>query len=192
MTLKLVIGNKNYSSWSMRPWLALRANNIAFEEIFIPLYTGEADKKRILGFTRSGKVPALLDGDVTVWDSLAIIEYAAERFPASAAVARGSRQPRPCALDLGGDAFGLCGAAQRMRHEPAPAGRRHRAVGGCARRHRAGPADLDRMPRALRPVRAVPVWRLRRRRCHVRAGGAPLSDLCHRGGARGARTIWMR
>ena len=41
MTLKLVIGNKNYSSWSMRPWLALRANNIAFEEIFIPLYTGD-------------------------------------------------------------------------------------------------------------------------------------------------------
>jgi glutathione S-transferase len=81
MTLKLVIGNKNYSSWSMRPWLALRANDITFEEIFIPLYTGEADKKRILGFTRSGKVPALLDGDVTVWDSLAIIEYAAERFP---------------------------------------------------------------------------------------------------------------
>jgi glutathione S-transferase len=81
MTLKLVIGNKNYSSWSMRPWLALRANDIAFEEICIPLYTGEADKKRILGFTRSGKVPALLDGEVTIWDSLAIIEYAAERFP---------------------------------------------------------------------------------------------------------------
>jgi glutathione S-transferase len=81
MTLKLVIGNKNYSSWSMRPWLALRANKIAFEEIFIPLYTGDADKQRILSFTRSGKVPALIDGDVTVWDSLAIIEYLAERFP---------------------------------------------------------------------------------------------------------------
>jgi glutathione S-transferase len=81
MALKLVIGNKNYSSWSMRPWLALRANHIAFEEIFIPLYTGDTDKKRILGFTQSGKVPALLDDDVTIWDSLAIIEYAAERFP---------------------------------------------------------------------------------------------------------------
>jgi glutathione S-transferase len=81
MALKLVIGNKNYSSWSMRPWLALTANNIAFDEVFIPLYTGDADKKRILGFTRSGKVPALVDGDVTVWDSLAIIEYVAERFP---------------------------------------------------------------------------------------------------------------
>ena len=81
MTLKLVIGNKNYSSWSMRPWLALRANNIAFEEIFIPLYTGAADKQRILDVTRSGKVPALVDGDITVWDSLAIIEYLAERSP---------------------------------------------------------------------------------------------------------------
>jgi glutathione S-transferase len=81
MALKLVIGNKNYSSWSMRPWLALRACNIAFEEVFIPLYTGEADKKRILAFTHSGKVPALVDGDITVWDSLAIIEYVAERFP---------------------------------------------------------------------------------------------------------------
>src|SRR5450759_1852926 len=81
MALNLVIGNKNYSSWSMRPWLALKANNIAFEEIFIPLYTGQADKNRILGFTHSGKVPVLIDGDVTVWDSLAIIEYVAERFP---------------------------------------------------------------------------------------------------------------
>jgi glutathione S-transferase len=62
MTLKLVIGNKNYSSWSMRPWLALRANDIAFEEVFIPLYTGEADKQRILDVTPSGKVPALVDG----------------------------------------------------------------------------------------------------------------------------------
>jgi glutathione S-transferase len=80
MALQLVIGNKNYSSWSMRPWLALRANRIAFEEVFIALYTGEADKKKILGFTRSGKVPVLIDGDVTIWDSLAIIEYVAERF----------------------------------------------------------------------------------------------------------------
>src|SRR6202012_4417789 len=81
MTLKLVIGNKNYSSWSMRPWLALRANDIAFEEIFIPLYTDAADKQRILDVSRAGKVPALVDGNITVWDSLAIIEYLAERFP---------------------------------------------------------------------------------------------------------------
>src|ERR1700744_4225547 len=81
MPLKLVIGNKNYSSWSMRPGLALRANDIPFEEVFIPLYTGAADKQRILDVSRSGKVPILVDGDVTIWDSLAIIEYVAERFP---------------------------------------------------------------------------------------------------------------
>ena len=79
--LKLVIGNKNYSSWSMRPWLALRANNVPFEEVFIPLYTDQADKDRILSVSDSGKVPALIDGGVTVWDSLAIIEYLAEKFP---------------------------------------------------------------------------------------------------------------
>jgi glutathione S-transferase len=77
-----VIGNKNYSSWSMRPWLAMRASGIAFEEVFIPLYTEDkADKDRILSFSRAGKVPALVDGDITVWDSLSIIEYLAERFP---------------------------------------------------------------------------------------------------------------
>jgi glutathione S-transferase len=69
--LKLVIGNKNYSSWSMRPWLALRANDIPFDEVFIPLYTDNP----------ADKVPALVDCDVTVWDSLAIIEYLAEKFP---------------------------------------------------------------------------------------------------------------
>lgn len=81
MSLTLVIGNKNYSSWSMRPWIALRAAGITFEEVVIPLYTGDDSKRRILEFTPSGKVPTLIDGDVTVWDSLAIIEYAAERFP---------------------------------------------------------------------------------------------------------------
>jgi glutathione S-transferase len=80
MALKLVIGNKNYSSWSMRPWLALRAKDIPFDEVFIPLYTGEADKRRLLEVSDSGKVPALIDGDITVWDSLAIMEYLAERF----------------------------------------------------------------------------------------------------------------
>jgi glutathione S-transferase len=81
MALTLVIGNKNYSSWSMRPWLALKACDIAFDEVSIPLYTGDADKQRILKFSRAGKVPVLVDGDVTIWDSLAIIEYIAERFP---------------------------------------------------------------------------------------------------------------
>ena len=81
MPLTLVIGNKNYSSWSMRPWLALRGAGISFDEVVIPLYTGDDSTSRIRAFTPSGKVPVLIDGDVTVWDSLAIVEYAAERFP---------------------------------------------------------------------------------------------------------------
>jgi glutathione S-transferase len=80
--LKLAIGNKNYSSWSMRPWLALRANDIPFAETLIPLYTANpADKEQILSFSRAGKVPVLVDGETVVWDSLAIIEYIAECYP---------------------------------------------------------------------------------------------------------------
>src|SRR6267154_1352188 len=164
MALQLVIGNKNYSSWSMRPWLALRANHIAFDEVFIPLYTGDDDKKRILSFTHSGKVPALIDGDVTIWDSLAIIEYLAEGVP----------EARLWPED-------------RARHEPASAGRRHNVVGGCMRQRRAHSANLGRVPRALRQVRAVPVRSLWRRGRDVCAGGASLLHLCHSSGARGAR-----
>jgi glutathione S-transferase len=81
MALTLVIGNKNYSSWSLRPWIALKGASIPFDEVVIPLYTGDADKQRILSYSKAGKVPVLIDGPITVWDSLAIIEYAAERFP---------------------------------------------------------------------------------------------------------------
>lgn len=78
--LTLIIGNKNYSSWSMRPWLALKHTGAPFREVRIPLYTPES-KPQILAYSPSGKVPALRDGDLTVWDSLAVCEYLAERFP---------------------------------------------------------------------------------------------------------------
>src|SRR5438874_1768052 len=84
MPLTLVIGNKNYSSWSMRPWLMLKAAGLPFEEVNISLYTGPADKQRILDYSPAGKVPILIDGGVTTWDSLAIIEYLADRFPDAA------------------------------------------------------------------------------------------------------------
>jgi glutathione S-transferase len=80
MSMTLVIGNKNYSSWSLRPWLFLKYHGIAFEEIRISLYQADS-KSRILGFSPSGKVPVLIDGGLKVWDSLAIMEYLAERFP---------------------------------------------------------------------------------------------------------------
>jgi glutathione S-transferase len=78
--LTLVIGNKNYSSWSLRPWLVLRQAGIPFEEVRIPLYTPESTSA-LAAWSPSGKVPALHDGDIRVWDSLAICEYLNERFP---------------------------------------------------------------------------------------------------------------
>ncbi|WP_225770750.1 glutathione S-transferase family protein [Inquilinus sp. Marseille-Q2685] len=78
--MRLVIGNKRYSSWSLRPWLALAHHGVAFEEVLIPLYR-DGSKEAILRHSPSGKVPALIDGGTTVWDSLAILEYLAERFP---------------------------------------------------------------------------------------------------------------
>lgn len=81
--LKLVIANKLYSSWSMRPWLVLRAFAIPFEEIVIPLRQPDS-RARVLEYSPSGKVPALIDGDQTIWESLAIIETIAESFPGMA------------------------------------------------------------------------------------------------------------
>lgn len=78
--LTLLIGNKNYSSWSLRPWLAMKQAGLEFEEIRIPLYQPGASEK-IRQYSPSGKVPALLHGSITVWDSLAILEYLAETFP---------------------------------------------------------------------------------------------------------------
>ena len=80
MSLTLVIGNKNYSSWSMRPWLALAHHKVPFEEIVINIYADDA-KKRILEHSPAGKVPILKDGNVTIWDTLAILEYLADKFP---------------------------------------------------------------------------------------------------------------
>jgi len=74
----LVIGNKNYSSWSLRPWLAMKVLGIPFEEKRIPLY-GPDSKRELLQFSPAGKVPCLVDGALRVWDSLAILEYLAER-----------------------------------------------------------------------------------------------------------------
>ena len=75
--LKLIIGNKAYSSWSMRGWLACRQSGLDYEEIVVPLYDAEWDRRREGDefAPSSGKVPILWDGDVVVWDSLAIIEY---------------------------------------------------------------------------------------------------------------------
>jgi glutathione S-transferase len=78
----IYIGNKNYSSWSLRAWLMVKLAGIPFEEVLIPLYEPQS-RSEILRHSPSGKVPSLVHGDVTVWESLAIGEYLAELFPAA-------------------------------------------------------------------------------------------------------------
>jgi glutathione S-transferase len=80
MSLTLVIGTRRYSSWSLRPGLALKATGAAFATIEIALRQPDT-KARILEHSPSGKVPVLTDGDMLVWDSLAICDHVAERFP---------------------------------------------------------------------------------------------------------------
>ncbi len=79
---ELVIGNKAYSSWSLRVWLALRHISVPFTEIRLAMDTPEF-KSRVRKYSPTGKVPLLKHGDLTIWDSIAICEYLAERFPAA-------------------------------------------------------------------------------------------------------------
>ncbi len=84
--LKLYIGNKNYSSWSMRAWVLLKQAGIAFEEVMVRFDSFDENahssfKRTLKTLTPTGKVPVLVDGDLAVWDTLAIAEYLAEQFP---------------------------------------------------------------------------------------------------------------
>lgn len=78
--LTLVIGSKNYSSWSLRPWLAMKQAGLEFDEIRIALDT-PTSLQEIRQYSPAGKVPILLDNGLTIWDSLAICEYLAEHYP---------------------------------------------------------------------------------------------------------------
>lgn len=81
---KLYIGSKNYSSWSLRPWVLMRQTGIAFDEVLVPFdsFAPQSQFKQTLqGISPTGKVPVLVDGDLVVWDTLAIAEYLAEQHP---------------------------------------------------------------------------------------------------------------
>ncbi len=82
--LKLFVGNKNYSSWSMRPWVLMRQADISFEEVMVRFDAFDAQsqfKQVISRISPVAKVPVLVDGDLAIWDTLAIAEYLAEQFP---------------------------------------------------------------------------------------------------------------
>lgn len=78
--MKLYIGNKKYSSWSMRPWIGMRVKGIEFEEVLVP-FDMAAGNPEFQKFSPTGKVPCLVDGDLTIPESLAILEYAADKYP---------------------------------------------------------------------------------------------------------------
>jgi glutathione S-transferase len=78
--MKLIMGNKNYSSWSMRPWIAMKVAGIEFDEEIIPLRQHDT-KSQILMRSPAGKLPILMDGSVVVWESTAILEYLNDKFP---------------------------------------------------------------------------------------------------------------
>jgi len=91
MSLTLVIGNKNYSSWSLRAWLAMKQAGIAFNESSVLLARPES-REKILRYSPSGRVPCLIDGELTVFDSLAVCEYVNEQH------AHGTLWPRDVAM----------------------------------------------------------------------------------------------
>lgn len=78
--IRLFIANKNYSSWSFRPWIAMKVKGIDFEEVLTP-FDDDAGNPRFREFSPTGKVPTLVDGDTRIWESLAILEYLADLFP---------------------------------------------------------------------------------------------------------------
>lgn len=109
--LHLIIANKNYSSWSMRPWLVMTACGLSFRETVILLDQPDT-AQRIREHTRSGRVPVLHHGDITVWESLAIIEYLAETFP-TAGVWPKSAKPRAVARAVSSEMHASFAALRR-------------------------------------------------------------------------------
>jgi glutathione S-transferase len=179
----LVVGNKNYSSWSLRGFLAARAAGVAFDEALVRL-SEPGSKDELLKHSPAGKVPVLKHGDRVIWDSLAIIEYLAEVRPQAGLwpADPGARaHARSVAAEMHAG-FGALRAAMPMNlRKSLPGKGRGRDVAEDIERicH-----DLGRLPGNLRRRRRLPVRRLLRRRRHVHAGCDPFSHL--RGRARRA------
>jgi glutathione S-transferase len=145
MSLTLVIGNKNYSSWSLRPWLAMKQAGLAFDEMRISLRQ-PGTTARILEYSPSGRVPCLVDGSLTVWDSLAICEYVNEQY------AGGSLWPR----DVGARARARAVSAEM--HSGFAAVRTHLSMDIRGRYPERGAAALARPDVAAEVARIHALW----------------------------------
>ncbi len=152
----LVIGNKNYSSWSLRPWLAMRQANIPFHEALVPL-SREESAAAIASHSPSGKVPALKHGTRVIWDSLAILEYIAEEVPEA------RRWPEDR------EARAVARAVAAEMHSGFPAVRRHMPMN-----LRKSLPGLGRGPGVEREIaRISALWRDCRERFGEPGGGGP-------------------
>ena len=114
--MHLTIGNKNYSSWSFRPWFAMKVAGIPFDETVISLNAPDF-KERLLKISGTGKVPTLVDGEVKVWESLAILEYLAESGSGGETMARGPIGASPRAGDRERNACGFRAVAASVPDE---------------------------------------------------------------------------
>ena len=179
--LTLVIGNKNYSSWSMRPWVAAVAFGIPFNEVRILLDQPETSAI-IARFSHAGRVPVLVAGEISVWDSLAICEYLAEQFPdlhmwpqdvAARAMARS------ITAEMHSGFAGLRSAMSMNIQASLTRPRPHQRSPG---RHRPHLRNLGRLPVAFRPPRIL-VRRFFHRRRVFRAGRDALQNLRRVAGA---------
>jgi glutathione S-transferase len=141
MSLTLVIGNKNYSSWSLRPWLAMKQAGIAFNESNVLLARPET-KEKILRYSPSGRVPCLIDGELTVFDSLAVCEYVNEQH------ADGTLWPRDVAMRAQARSMVAemhSGFAALRTHMPMDIRSRHADKGQTALRREDVAADVARI-----------------------------------------------
>jgi glutathione S-transferase len=154
VTRALVIGNRNYSSWSLRAWLALKTGGVAFEDVRIVL-DQPTTKAEILARSPSGKVPCLIDDELVVWDSLAICETANERYVGGALW--------PAAADARAHAR----AVTAEMHSGFAALRTHMPMDIRSRNHQRGAAALLRADVAVDVARILAIWA----DCLSRSGG---------------------
>ena len=186
MALTLVIGNKNYSSWSFRPWIAMKVAGIPFDEVVISLDATDF-KPRVSKISGTGKVPALDDNGIHVWESLAILEYLAERFPAAKlwpADPAARAHARAISSEMHAGFVPLRRACPMNMWRPVKKRELNEEALANVRRIQAIWAECRV---ALWRGWAVPVRRVRRGRRHVCAGGRALSDLRCRSRRAGAR-----